>query len=350
MLPVKNSHATQESINRYSLSTALFAGINALALPRFITILSCMNDTILLILILLADPQCEPTAQLISQSLYQEGVTEVLLGESAVQRIEEEGIRAADILADNHMGKELTKYNNNMVIIHLSQMTTSKDQRIDAQLWLEGRSDMYTNIDGSTEKNASPYVAAGVKKLLAPLIQSRTSKNAGNNTAPTIPITTLVDREQWEPLLGALATIPANKRTQREWYYEVMAYVRLDQRDAAVDALNRFRTAYPKHFLLSAAESLIPLRDPSEAVLPTLEDELQAPTSTTHAEITVTTSVENWAPDHLNTSTSHSTTTTETTADNNNEQTSSSSTTEIITDTGSTTTIETTRETTTATK
>ncbi len=46
--------------------------------------------------------------------------------------------------------------------------------------------------------------------------------------------------------------------TARQQYYEVLAYARLGQRDAAVRALNRFREDYPDHFLIAAAQELIP--------------------------------------------------------------------------------------------
>ena len=49
-----------------------------------------------------------------------------------------------------------------------------------------------------------------------------------------------------------------SSQANRERYYEVLAYVRLGQRNPAVEALNRLRKEHPDHLLIAAVEELSP--------------------------------------------------------------------------------------------
>ena len=79
----------------------------------------------------------------------------------------------------------------------------------------------------------------------------------------------LAEQRQWLDLLGLLAGV--TEKTPRQRYYEVLAYARLGQRDPAVEALNRLRSASPGHFLILAAEELIP--PAGEAPVPVAPDQ-----------------------------------------------------------------------------
>jgi hypothetical protein len=78
-----------------------------------------------------------------------------------------------------------------------------------------------------------------------------------------IELARLAEKGQWLDLLGKIA--PINARTPRQRYYEVLAYVKLGQRDPAVQALNMLRTEHPGHFLIAAAEEIIPPLPKDEA-------------------------------------------------------------------------------------
>ena len=227
-----------------------------------------MDSILLTILILLGDPSGEPVATLVGDELISRGGArvQVVVGAEALKQLETRGIKAADLLASPNIGAHLTAPTtkdgatvaNPLIVVYLDRRQVAGDALVETRIWLDGRTDRHVAIVG---KGADPAGAVihGVVGLLGHRLPGATpSGTAGIDDAQ---LALLAERQQWLDLLGRLAGVQA--KTPRQAYYEVLAYARLGQRDAAVEALNRLRVTNPDHFLVAAAGELIPPAPPS---------------------------------------------------------------------------------------
>jgi hypothetical protein len=221
---------------------------------------------LILVLVLLADQGSAPLGQelvTVLQQQFPSGI-ELQLDPQAGERLEAYGVSRADILADRNIGRQLSRFEP-VVIIHLEDRASGEDRVLTAQLWFDGRSESYVAIAGP-EGDPVPDLINGISHLLRPQLAPRGAASA--EAQEQLPLAMLVEREAWQPLLGVLAS--REDKSPRDWYYMVLAYVRLEQRDAAVLALNEFRAAHGGHFLVAAAEAIIPPAKASEAELKTV--------------------------------------------------------------------------------
>ena len=222
-----------------------------------------MDAILLTILILLGDPSGEPIAKLVGEELARRGGASlrVVVGSDALAQLEGRGIKAADLLASPNIGAHLTAPTskegatvaNPLIVVHLDRRLAGGDALVETRVWLDGRSDRHVAIVGNGADPAGA-VTHGVVELIAHRLPGASAApSAGLDDAQ---LAQLAERQQWLDLLGRLAGVQS--RTPRQIYYEVLAYARLGQRDAAVEALNRLRAAHPDHFLVAAAADLIP--------------------------------------------------------------------------------------------
>lgn len=220
-----------------------------------------MDAIILTILILLGDPGGEALARQVGEELARRGGprVEVVVGAEALARLEAKGIKAADLLASPNIGAHLTApasadaAANPLVVVHLDRRQVAGDELVETRVWLDGRTDRHVAIVG---KGADPagVVIHGVVGLVGHRLPG--AAPAAGPGVDDAHLAQLAERQQWLDLLGRLAGVQT--KTPRQSYYEVLAYARLGQRDAAVEALNRLRAAHPDHFLVAAAGELIP--------------------------------------------------------------------------------------------
>ncbi|MFW5844875.1 MAG: hypothetical protein ACOCXJ_01465 [Planctomycetota bacterium] len=136
-----------------------------------------------------------------------------------------------------------------------------------AKLWFGGTSEHFVAIAGP-EGDPTPDLVNGVARLMRGFLDPE-SDSQRMAIGPQVSLATLVEREAWQPMLGLLAS--KEDKNPREWYYMVVAYVRLKQRDAAVATLAEFREEHGKHFLVDAAAALIPPPQAAEAELEALD-------------------------------------------------------------------------------
>ena len=222
-----------------------------------------MDAILLTILILLGDPSGEPIAKQVGEELSRRGGTavQVVVGADALAQLETRGIKAGDLLASPNIGAHLTApavkdgatVANPLIVVYLDRRQVAGDALVETRVWLDGRSDRHVAIVG---KGADPTgaVTHGVVELVGHRLPGATATTAiGIDDAQ---LAQLAERQQWLDLLGRLAGVQT--KTPRQAYYEVLAYARLGQRDAAVEALNRLRAVHPDHFLVAAAADLIP--------------------------------------------------------------------------------------------
>jgi len=229
-----------------------------------------MDAFLLTILILLGDPSGEPIATQVGEELTRRGgaQVQVVVGAEALIQLEAHGIKAGDLLGSPNIGAHLTaptvqgeaRIANPLIVIHLDRRQVVGDTLVETRMWLDGRTDRHVAIVG---KGADPAGAVihGVVEVVGHRLPG--AKAATGRGVDDAQLAQLAERAQWLDLLGRLAGVQA--KSPRQGYYEVLAYARLGQRDAAVEALNRLRAAHPAHFLVAAAGELIP---PAPAATP----------------------------------------------------------------------------------
>lgn len=214
-------------------------------------------QAVLLILILFGDPSGEQLSKDLAADLGRlaGANAKILIGTEAAKELEKHDVRVADLMSGPNIGAHLTTSTPNLIIIHLERSESAGDIVVNSSVWLEGRSDKHVAIGGN---GADPE--QGVLKGLLPIIQHRFPEQPGAGViAPAsdeAQLAAQADRKEWQTMLGNLAGV--EKKSPRQFYYQILAYSRLVQRDAAVESLNQMREKYPDHFLIKAAEEMIP--------------------------------------------------------------------------------------------
>ncbi|NRA39356.1 MAG: hypothetical protein HRU15_14515 [Planctomycetes bacterium] len=225
-----------------------------------------MVETTLIILILFTNPAIEVDAQSFAEKLNDYatvGLTVKIGKDAQAALIERIGISTADLLAAGGIGKTLTKQQGNIVIIHIDKSEMKGDVIAEARLWFDGRDEKFVAISGNGG-DPVPSLVAGTGRML----DYKLRQAAGDVVAThALPLSQLVKQKAWAQLLGRIAEIKPEERAPVQLYYQIMAYVNMSDRNEAVRSLNVFRDKYPKHLLVTSAESLIPPRKMSDAEL-----------------------------------------------------------------------------------
>ena len=209
--------------------------------------------TVLLILILFGD-QGEPLAKGVADDLARVGGenAQVLVGAAAVAELEKRGVKIQDIIGSPNIGDHLTESDPNIAVVHLDRQVAGGDVVVETRLWLEGKNDRHVAIAGNGGDPQASVSNGLVRALAHRLPNARPTSPAADETQ----LAALAERKEWQQILGLLAGV--EQRSPRQWYYQVLAFSRLGRRDAAVDALNAMRAAHPDHFLIKAAEDVVP--------------------------------------------------------------------------------------------
>lgn len=217
-------------------------------------------DQLLLIIVLLGDPSGDSLAKGIAEEMARRGgqQVQVVVGEEAKAAIEKRGITVRDLLITPNIGAHLTTQQPGAapapIILHIDRRDSAGDAVVETRVWVDGRMEKHVAIAG---KDTDPLsaVTAGVVGLVGHRLPGgRPAPKAGE--VDEVKLAQLAEQQRWLDLLAMLAGV--SDKTPRQRYYEVLAYAKLGQRDPAVEALNQLRTIYPGHFLIAAAEELIP--------------------------------------------------------------------------------------------
>ena len=211
----------------------------------------------LLILILFTNPAVEEDAKAFSKLIgdYATRTHQRVLGTEAQKKLGElAAIAPSDLIAAGAIGKTLTK-KKPVIVIHIDRRSVNGDTILEAKLWYDGRQESYVSIAGN-ERNPLPGLFDGCMQMIGYLLR-KGNNSTGVNMA-RVSLAQLAKEKAWEQLLGRIAAVPNEERAPMVHYYQIMSYVHLKQRDAAVAALNAFRKQYKDHILVTSAEDLIP--------------------------------------------------------------------------------------------
>ncbi len=213
-------------------------------------------NAVLLILILFGDPSGEKLSADLAADLARLAGSDarIVTGVKAAKELQKRDVRVGDLLSSPNIGAHLTASEPNLIVIHLERRESGGDSVVDTSIWLEGRGDKHVAIGGN-----GIDTEPGVLKGILPIISHRFPEQAGEiapKAGDEAQLAVQVERQQWQEILGNVASVA--HKSPRQFYYQVLAYSRLLQRDAAVESLNKMRMQYPGHFLIAAAEELIP--------------------------------------------------------------------------------------------
>ncbi len=212
--------------------------------------------TLLVILILFGDPAHEPLATTVADDLRRIGgeSVQIVIGAPAAAELEKRGVKIQDLITSPNIAEHLTTADMNLAVIHLTREDAGGDVVVNTRLWAEGHAEQHVAIAGKGGDPATS-VSSGIARTLAHRLANA---RAASPIADDTQLAGLANRGAWGEVLGQIAAVPAAERSPRQHYYLVLAYSRMEQRDAAVEALNTMRTAHPDHFLIKAAEAVIP--------------------------------------------------------------------------------------------
>lgn len=221
-------------------------------------------EHVLLILVLLGDPSGEALAKGVAAELVRRGgqQVQVVVGPEAKAAIEKQGVTIKDLLITPNIGAHFTAAQAGKppapIILYIDRRDAGGDAVVETRAWFDGRAERHVAIAGSADGKSTdplPAVTAGVIGLIGHRLPGN-AQAAKPGVVDEVRLAQLAEHRQWLDLLGLLAGV--TDKTPRQRYYEVLAYAKLGQRDPAVEALNQLRTSFPGHFLVAAAEELIP--------------------------------------------------------------------------------------------
>lgn len=218
----------------------------------------------LLILILLSGPGDRDLGDVVAQELRRRGgdAVTVLVGDEAHARLREDfAIGFEDLETSRAIGAHLTRSASHVVLVTLGGREMAGDTVLEAVVFDRGSIEPISTIAGDGA-DPVPALVSNLTRLL------RTRLPPADDAGPDAPrrprdVAALIKREAWRDALAALAE--RGELGAREHYYRVLAYVRLGRREAAIAALNDMTTDHGQHFLVAAAEDLIPALDAGRA-------------------------------------------------------------------------------------
>jgi hypothetical protein len=219
-------------------------------------------ETLLLILVLIGDPSGADLGKALAEDIQRRTESaKIVVGAEALAALQERGLSVKDLMVTPNIATHLTGGTPPapLIVIHVDRSEKGGDSVVETQVWVDGRAERHIAIAG---KSADPL--SSVSSGVLALIGHRIGINNANAPLDDVELGRLAERGEWLNLLGKLAAL--EQRSPRQRYYEVLAYVRLGQREPAVEALNALRKEAPDHFLVAAAAELIPaLPEPEPA-------------------------------------------------------------------------------------
>lgn len=206
---------------------------------------------LLVFLILLASPDDAALAERLQPELDKraKGAISVVIGKAAVAKLLESDLTTKDLMVSPKLGRLLTRMDKDLVILHISQRVIRGDNELDCHLWFEGRRERLGGVAGEGG-DVFPFLHRQVLELL----QHRFDGQGG--VAKGVDLAGLAERGAWEQVLVELAA--KADLGARDHYYRVVAYSRLNRRQAAIEAFSAMKEAHGKHLLVAAALEALP--------------------------------------------------------------------------------------------
>lgn len=209
---------------------------------------------LLLVLVLFSDPSGEAAAKAIAEELGRLGgaTVQVVVGPDAVAQLESRGIKERDLVISPAIAGHLTESEPKLVLVRVERRVSGGDEVVESRIWSLGKSENHVAISG---RGGDPLAGAitGIIQVIGPRLPTQPGSVPSNEDAE---MAQLAQAREWQPLIDRLGAKPA--KDPRQFYYLVLAHSRLGQPDAAREALAAMRTAHTSHFLVRAADSLVP--------------------------------------------------------------------------------------------
>jgi hypothetical protein len=220
---------------------------------------------LLLILILVAGNEADPTAQALAAQLKDLGQDriQVVVGVPAAEELAKRGVHDSDLMGAPEVGAALTTQDRDLAVVRLERVDRGPDAVLETRIWLGGRSQSHVAISGvvkaadpadGTAKadppavDPTPGAIRGTLAVLGPWLATVTADRAGPS------LSRLAELGDWGGLLTAAMTGISGPR---ERYYQVLAHARLGHGEEAAAALASLKAEHPGHFLITAAEALV---------------------------------------------------------------------------------------------
>ena len=209
---------------------------------------------LLLVLVLFSDPSGEAAAKAVAEELARLGgaTVQVVVGPDAVAQLETRGVKERDLVISPAIANHLTESDPKLVLVRLERRVSGGDEVVESRIWSLGKSENHVAISG---RGGDPLAGAitGIIQVIGPRLPTQPGAAPSNDD---VEMGQLAQAREWKSLVDRLAA--KSDKDPRQFYYLVLAHSRLGQPDAAREVLAAMRTAHAAHFLVRAAESLVP--------------------------------------------------------------------------------------------
>ena len=182
------------------------------------------------------------------------------MGQDALERLADYDVAIADLEASPRMGRELTRHVDSLIVVQFSASVVDGDQIAEASLWRGGAYDRVTAITG---ESGDPI--PGLLNSLRPLLGDSFAAEGGarDPSLARLDLADLVAAQAWTDVLLRLTEVEGDF-APKQAYYQVLAYSRLGNRTAALEALAAMRAVHGHHWMVAAAEAEIPAVDDTD--------------------------------------------------------------------------------------
>lgn len=209
---------------------------------------------LLLVLVLFSDPSGEAAAKSVAEELARLGgaTVQVMVGADAVAQLEARGVKERDLVISPAIANHLTESDPKLVVVRLERRVSGGDEVVESRTWSLGKSENHVAISG---RGGDPLAGAitGIIQVIGPRLPTQPG---AAHSDEDVEMGRLAQAREWKSLIDRLGAVP--DKDPRQFYYLVLAHSRLGQPDAAREVLAAMRTAHLAHFLVRAAESLVP--------------------------------------------------------------------------------------------
>ena len=209
---------------------------------------------LLLILVLCSDPNGADAAKAVGEELARLGGSQVqvVIGADALAQLTKRGVAESDLVVSPAIPRHLTADDRDLVLIRIEKRVSAGDGVLESRVWSLGQLDSHVAIAGNGGDPVASAVS-GILQVIGPRLPSTPGEAVSSEDGRLAQFA--ADRD-WHQLVDLL--VPLATKAPRQWYYQVLGQVRLGRRDDAAKSLAAFSQAHPNHFLIKAAEALLP--------------------------------------------------------------------------------------------
>jgi hypothetical protein len=176
----------------------------------------------------------------------------VVIGAEAIAQLTKRGVTESDLVVSPAIPRHLTAEDRDLVLIRLEKRVTAGDGVLESRVWSLGELDSHVAIAGNGGDPVASAVS-GILQVIGPRLPTTPGEAVSSEDGRLAQFA--ADRD-WHQLVDLL--VPLATKAPRQWYYQVLGQVRLGRRDDATKSLAAFSQAHPNHFLIKAAEALLP--------------------------------------------------------------------------------------------